>query len=224
MTRNLKITRTASRVGSNLKWGIKLDGKIVGQIKNGESFVTQIDEQPHTLEIIQLSLFGTPTIGVESGVCVIMAGNQDCFAVTRISVELFKNKIHLECTYNGTVPPVSDFVDAVAKFVVNVFKGDAIIERLNDSNNRRKDLEIFCGKDGVHIRWQEVKPTHLSLGYGEEIVPYEAAGVTLPKEQLTQEILTQLENAVKNAILTQTRFVKNEYGCFVLGNKKSSLY
>lgn len=99
MTRNLKITRTASRVGSNLKWGIKLDGKIVGQIKNEESFVTQIDEQPHTLEIVQLSLFGTPTIGVESGVCVIMAGNQDCFAVARISVELFKNKIHLECTY-----------------------------------------------------------------------------------------------------------------------------
>lgn len=228
MNRTLTITRKKNFQGGAGKWMVKLDGFQVAKLNNGESQSVQIDEHPHQMEIVMLSAFGKPTLGIDPGTALIMAGGANCNVTLSLGLGLVKNHINVECSYDYHSMTEADFIDAVTRLMVNVFNGDAILERLNDPNNRRKDLRAVCCKDGVHIRWDVEEATvgkNWSTGYDEEIIPYEAAGVTMPKEQLTKELLARLENSVKNAILGQTRFVKNEYGCFTLGaNKKSSLY
>lgn len=228
MNRTLTITRKKNFIGCALKWMVKLDGFEVARINNGESQSIQIDEHPHQMEIVMLSVFGKPTLGVDPGTALIMSGGANCNVTLSLGLGLVKDHINVECSYDIPTITGADFIDAVTRLMVNIFNGDAILERLNDPNNRRNDLRVICRKDGVHIQWDVDEVTvgkNWSTGYDEEIIPYEAAGVTMPKEQLTGERLTRLEDSVKNAILTQTRFVKDEYGCFVLGtNKKSSLY
>lgn len=222
--RTLTITRKKNFVGCAVQWGVKLDGRPICKIGDGETQSLPINEQAHSLEIMSLSLFGSPNKSMDPAKCMILSGMDNCNVTGSISIGIIKPKIVLDCVYDGAPISVDDFVDSVTRLMISIFNGDAILERLNDSNNRRKDLRVVCEKDGVHIRWEEVEATHWSLGYGEEIVPYEAANVLIPKEQMTRELLTRLEGSIENAILAQTRFVKNEYGCFVLGTKKSSLY
>lgn len=229
MTRNLTITRKKGIAGAITKWGVLLDGAMIGKLDNGQTQSFRIDERSHNLEVVLLSPFGKPTLTYEPASALVMAGTDDCNVALSLALGLIKYKIRADCTYDSDrpVPSESDFVDAVTAFIANVFNKDAILERLNDPNNRRNDLGISCDKDGVHI-WWEVKETTLgknwSTGRDEELIPYEAAGVTMPKENLTGDLLNRLEASIKNGILTKTRFVKNEYGCFALGNKKSSLY
>lgn len=227
MTRNLTMTRKKGIVGGIAKWGVLLDGAMIGKLDNGQTQSFRIDERSHNLEVVMLSPFGKPTLSIEPASTLVMAGTDDCNVTLTLVPGLIKNKIRANCTYEGSVLSESDFVDAVTAFITNVFNGDAILQRLNDPNNRRKDLGISCRKDGVHI-WWDVKETTMgknwSTGRDEELIPYEAAGVTMPKENLTDDLLNRLEASIKNDILTKTRFVKNEYGCFALGNKKSSLY
>lgn len=227
MTRNLTITRKKGIAGGIAKWGALLDGVMIAKLDNGQTQSFRIDEQPHHLEIIMLSVFGKPTLGIDPATAMIMAGTDDCVVTLSLAVGLTKNKIMVDCTYKGSVVSESDFVEAVTAFIVNVFNGDAILKRLNDPNNRRNDLGIDSRKDGVHIWWEAKEITmgkNWSTGRDAEIIPYEAAGVTMPKENLTEDLLNRLDASIKNGILTKTRFVKNEYGCFALGNKKSSLY
>lgn len=228
MNRTLTVTRKKDFISGPWKWMVKLDGFEVARINNGESLSIQIDEHPHQMEIVALSAFGIPTLGVDPGTALIMSGGANCNVTLSLGLGLVKNHINVECSYDIPTITGADFIDAVTRLMVNIFNGDAILERLNDPNNRRNDLRVICRKDGVHIQWDVDEVTvgkNWSTGYDEEIIPYEAADVTMPKEQLTGERLTRLEDSVKNAILTQTRFVKDEYGCFVLGtNKKSSLY
>lgn len=227
MNRTLTITRKKSFQGGLAKWMVQLDGYEVARLNNGETQSIQIDEHPHQMEIVMLSTFGKPTLNINPGTALIMAGDANCNVTLSLGLGLVKNHINVECSYNAPAINESAFIEAVTRFMVNIFNGDAILERLNDPDNRRNDLEILCAKDGVHIRWAAEKAIvgkNWSTGYDEEIVPYEAAGVTMPTEMLANELLKQLEVSVKQGILTQTRFVKNEYGCFVLGNKKSSLY
>lgn len=228
MARTLTITRKKNFQGSAGKWMVKLDGYEVARINNGETQSIQIDKHPHQIEIIILSAFGKPTLGIDPGTALIMAGGANCNVMLSLGIGFVKNHINVECSYDCHSITEVDFIDAVTQFMVNVFNRDAILERLNDPNNRRNDLRIACRKDGVHIQWDVSETTmgkNWSTGYDEEAIPYEAAGVTMPEERLTKELLTRLESSVKNAILEQTRFVKNEYGCFALGtNKKSSLY
>lgn len=228
MNRTLTVTRKKDFISGPWKWMVKLDGFEVARINNGESQSIQIDEHPHQMEIVALSAFGIPTLGVVPGTALIMSGGANCNVTLSLGLGLVKDHINVECSYDIPTITGADFIDAVTRLMVNIFNGDAILERLNDPNNRRNDLRVICRKDGVHIQWDVDEVTvgkNWSTGYDEEIIPYEAADVTMPKEQLTGERLTRLEDSVKNAILTQTRFVKDEYGCFVLGtNKKSSLY
>ncbi len=82
------------------------------------------------------------------------------------------------------------------------------------------------GKDGntQNSEQQENQPSEWSKGYGEEIIPYAASHTVFPKERLTADVLDRLNRAVCSGILSRTRFVKNQYGCFILGTKKASLY
>lgn len=223
MTRTLTITRKKNFQGGGGQWLVRLDGYEVARINNGATQSIQMTEQPHQMEVVMLSAFGKPTHGIDPVTALIMAGATNCNVTLSLGVGLVRNHINVDCSYDSHTSEAG-FIEEVTRFLVNIFNQDAILERLNDPNNRRKDLNVRCQKDGVHIQWQEVEPTHWSLGYNEDIVPYEAAGVTMPKEQLTQELLTRLEHSIKDTILSQTRFVKNEYGCFALGtNKRSSL-
>lgn len=227
MVRTLNITRVQSFVGGGVKMGIKLDGAIIDKIGNGQSLSFHIDDRSHNLEVIALSLIGKPTLGVDPATAFIMAGSDDCTVTVSVVMGLIKNKIKAECQYHTAPVSEANFIHSVTEFMVNVFNGNAILERLEDPNNRRHDLSVSCHKDGVHIRWQLNETKNMdewSKGYAEEIIPYEAAGVTMPKDQLTGDVLSRVEDSVKGAIVNRTRFVKNEYGAFVPGNKKSSLY
>lgn len=227
MIRKLTVTRKNSLKGGVGKWAVKLDGFVIAKLDNGQTQSFQIDERSHNMEIVMLSVFGTPTHGIDPATALIMAGTDDCTATVSLAVGLVKNKIKVECQYDAAPLSEADFIDSVTEFMVRIFGGDAILERIEDPNNRNKDLRVVCLEDGVHIRWDVNEVTmgkNWSTGYEEEIVPYEVTGVHMPKDQLTSDLLTRLEDSVKNAILARTRFTKNKSGAFVLGNQKSSLY
>ena len=224
MNRKLTITRVKSFQGMLGKWLVKIDGQGAANLNNGETLTLQIDERSHQLEIYPFNAFGGRA-PFDTAPALIMAGRNACHVNVSALAGLARAKIVLECSYEDAALSEADFVECVARCMVNIFNGSAILERLDDPNNRRKDLQIVCAKDGVHIRWSEVEPTHWSLGYGEEVVPYEAAEVTMPKEKLTQPLLDELQNEIIAAILRETRFEKNKYGCLALNeNKKSRLY
>ena len=227
MARKLTVTRKNSIKGGLGKWGVKLDGFLVGKLENGEAQSFPIDERSHNLEVVMLSVLGKPTLGIDPATVLIMAGTDDCTVSVSLAVGLVKNKIKTECQYDAALVSESDFIHSITEFMVRIFSGDAILERLEDPNNRRKDLRVVCSGDGIHIRWDVKEATvgkNWSTGYDEEIIPYEAAGVHMNKDQLTSDLLKRTEDSVKSAILTRTRFEKNQYGAFALGNKKSSLY
>lgn len=224
--RTLKITQSTLGIGKvGTRFLYKLDGVAIGMTKmHGESISRPIDDRAYSLEAVRVSLLGTPTIGSSPATLMIVSGGMDCTVTTTWRLGLVKGTVHLEASYD--LPPVSEdaFVDAVTELMVRIFSSDAILERLNDSNNRRSDLEVFCSENGVHIRWQENQPSEWSKGYGEEIIPYAASHTGFPKERLNADVLDRLNRAVCSGILSRTRFVKNQYGCFILGTKKSSLY
>lgn len=130
----------------------------------------------------------------------------------------------MEASYAIANASEEDSIRAVTSFMVNVFNGEAIMHRLNDPNNRRKDLGVVCLSDGIHIRWHEEKPSNWTLGYGEEVIPYAAAKTNYPKSQLTSELLSRLERSVHSGIVNYTQFEKNQYGCFAPGNNRPHLY
>lgn len=226
MTRTLTITRENLTVGCAVKMGVELDGFLIAKMRNGETESFQIDESSHNLKIVPLSLFDTPTHNMVSPTALIMAGRDDCNVTLSVSLGLVRHRINVTCNYATAQVSETDFIEAVTRFMVDVFNGSAILERLNDPDNRRNDLEIVCKKDGVHIRWQAKEITmgkNWSTGCNEEIIPYEAACVTMPKERLTDELLTQLTDYIKLDIARETPFARNQYGCFCLP-KKHSLY
>ena len=224
--RTLKITQSTSGIGKvGARFLYKLDGVAIGVTKkNGESISRPIDDRAYSLEAVQVSLLGTPAIGSSPATLMIVSGGMDCVATASLRLGLVKTTVHLEASYD--LPPVSEdaFVNAVTALMVTIFSGDAILERLNDPNNRRNDLEVFCAENGVHILWQENQPSEWSKGYGEEIIPYAASHTDFPKERLTPDVLDRLNRAARSGILSRTRFVQNQYGCFMLGTKKPNLY
>lgn len=226
MSRTLTITRKKHLYGAICKWAVMLDERMVAEIGNGETKQIQMDDNAHQLKVIALDPFKKAVHNMDPVTALVVSGHANCNAT--VFIGLVGNKLKIDCSYEDLGFSESDFIDAVTQFMVNIFNGDAILERLNDPDNRRNDLAVHCQKDGVHIQWQanEIKiGKNWSTGYNEEIVPYEAAGVSMPKEQLTNELLNTLEDSVKAAILSKTRFDENNYGCFALNvHKKSSLY
>jgi len=227
MTRTLTITRKENFQGKITKWRILLDGRAITMIGNGETQSFQIDERAHELEVVPLNALGKPVHGMDSRKTLIMSGTNNCKATVSIGLGMLNNHIKTECTYEGPVLSEEVFIHAVTVLITNIFNGNAILDLLNDPNNRRNDLRVCCLKDGVHIQWYVKESTfgkNWSTGYDEEIVPYEAANVTMPKENLTPDLLKSLDTSVKNGILSGTGFIMNKYGGFEPGKLKSRLY
>lgn len=79
---------------------VKLDGFEVARINNGESQSIQIDEHPHQMEIVMLSAFGKPTLGIDPGTALIMSGGANCNVTLSLRPGLVKNHINVECSYD----------------------------------------------------------------------------------------------------------------------------
>ena len=221
MARQLTIKRERSLIGGHLKWAIVLNGVSVAAITGGQTQTITISEQAQQLEIIQLSMLGKPTINCDRGTALIMAGAADCTVTASVQTGIFKDVIRLKCAYDRTEIPEEAFVEAVTRLIVGMFQGEAALRWVNDPNNRRRDLRVACRRDGVHICWEMKNPGRNIMGMEDNLVPYETAGVSLAQERLEDNLLRRLECSIREGVLSNTRFVVNEYGCFAPGEDAS---
>jgi hypothetical protein len=84
-------------------------------------------------------------------------------------------------------PEEDDFRDGLTAFVLNIFRGRGIKDRILDSNNSGNKVYLDINPDGIRIYWRLKQPKGLKqllTGEGEEKISYIQMGLTpLAKEK-----------------------------------------
>lgn len=137
-----------------------LDGVDQGVLKTGQTMTLGLDEGPH---VLRNSILGPK--------CDLPAGTDSYTAV--FHENQFKVGIKND-----------PFKDQLALFMLNMFRGQGIRDRILDLNNRKNDISLhFDPKKGIRLAWSPLETKGFqqwSTGEVWEFISFAEAGLTPP--------------------------------------------
>lgn len=160
---------------------IFVDDKDQGALPKDDLMIVSLNYDSH---ILKCTTFGTKY--------VIPAGNE-----------------HYEAYYFNKalqIGPVQDqFRDELIMFVLKMFRGKGIRERMMDLNNRNHNVKISVEHDGIRLSWDLVKPQGIKQwisGMHEEKISYRQMGITpLMCEKQPSGYWNYIQTKVEDAIV-----------------------
>ena len=104
------------------------------------------------------------------------------------------------------IGPVEDeFRDGLTEFILNIFRGQGIRDRILDSNNYGNKVYLDINTDGIRIYWRLANPKGLKqilTGEGEEKISYAQMGLTpLAKDRQPGGYWSFIEMWIQDSIL-----------------------
>lgn len=148
-----------NRFMDNYPVHIFLDDVDQGLLPKGEEMVLSIDSDAHVLKsAVFASAYGIP------------AGREDYLA-------FFFNGGFRIGFKNDT------FREELAEFVLRMFRGQGIRDRIRDENNRNHNIVLNIGQEGIRLSWSLAQTKGLrqwATGEDEEKISYRQIGLTPP--------------------------------------------
>ncbi len=184
---------------------IYVDGVNVGELKAGASLLIHLDANQHQLKA---STTGTA--------CMIPAGTDSYMA------DYFNAHFAIGLAEDP-------FRDALTAFVLNVFRGEGIAERILDPNNRHHHICLELNEKEIRLYWQVIQTKGVkqwSTGCDEEVISYSQAGLVPPlQSRQLNGYWVLMYRLVADAIEKDrvADMARDEFGGFTI-RRKHSLY
>jgi len=141
---------------------IVLDDVEQGRLTDKENMVLHVDSGEHTIRYNLLA----PRYAIPAG-------------TENYLVSYFRDDFRIG-------PETDDFRDALTGFVLSMFRGRGIRDRINDPNNYGNKIYMDVNCDGIRLYWTLAKPKGLKqmlTGEGEEKISYGQMGLTPPPQE-----------------------------------------
>ena len=197
-------TGLRNRLKDNMPVHIFLDDKDQGFLAKDSSLILNLDSNPH---ILRCDAIGTKYI--------IPAGTD------HYSAYFFNNSLK--------IGPVQDnFRDGLTMFVLKIFRGQGIRDRMADPNNLHHNVSIDVGQDGIRLSWRLAQTRGIkqwATGTDEEKISYYQAGLTpLPKEKQPGGYWDYIQMRIEDAIEADKEADMERYMSGFRARTKHNLY
>ncbi len=160
---------------------IFLDGKEQGNLSKNTEMVLSINQDSHQLKSAVLA----PAYNIPAG-----TDNYIAF--------FFNDKFKIG-------PEIDVFRDKLTEFVLNIFRGQGIRDRINDPNNSDHVVRLSVDSTGIKLSWNVKKTRGLkqwATGEEEEIITYERIGLCpMSVNKMPGGYWPFVEAYIENAIL-----------------------
>ena len=185
---------------------IFLDGKDLGFLPKHDAMTLQIDANEHILKPAIMA----PNYMIPKG-------------TDSYTVYYFNDKFQ--------IGPVHDpFRDQLVEFIVQMFQGQGIRDRINDPNNRNHNVQLQISFDGIRLSWDLGKTRGLKqwlTGKQEEFISYENIGLrVLPEERRPGGYWEFIQTYAEQAILNDEKanMMHDQLGGFTFNTAKHKLF
>ena len=117
------------------------------------------------------------------------------------------------------------FRDKIIEFIIQIFQGQGIKDRINNPNNRNHNIYLKVCYDGIYLSWDVAKTHGLkqwATGQEEEFISYQSAGLQiLPAEKMPSGYWEFVQNCAEETILKDEKanMMKDHLGGFTYNTK-----
>lgn len=163
--KDLSLKGLNNKLLDSQKMSVFLDDKFAGELKSGQPVIAYMDEREHKVQIMTYA----------KKQYTVPAGSESYYAA------YFNEKLSI-------VPAEDHFRDELIKFVLEMFKGQGIKDRINDPNNRYHSIDIDCTNQEIYLNRVLNQGTNLAqklTGSDSEKIPYAQIGLS-PVEAYTR--------------------------------------
>lgn len=230
MNRIIRINRPDRLKARLATFDILVDNIILGKIKNNSSLEISIDEGSHYLGIA-MGVYHYPAVKISPGIegaifsIEIKAKFPNNFREPILFPMLEKTGIIPAKELLNTQSIITNekfkefisFKNKVVDFMIKVFNGQGIIDRIQLTNNRNHNIYVVIHKDGISLEYEAENTkgiTQWATGRVTEKIYYKQMGVELPS-LLPEHWSESLFNEIRAGILSNnTEFTFDSMGGF----------
>lgn len=112
-------------------------------------------------------------------------------------------------------PTIDPFRDKLAEFVLRIFRGQGIRDRILDENNRNHNVELHIEPEGIRLSWSLAQTKGLrqwATGEDDEKIPYRQIGLVPPAPETQPGGYWQfLQDYVEDLILSDKEADMDRY-------------
>lgn len=220
MDRIVKVIREKKFVASLAAYQVSIDNKIVGWLENDSAISISVDEFPHVL--------GVALRDIRKTEANIPAGTDGY--IFSMSLETLQGIPHLQLT--GKIPTAemanltaevtfdefkdyTAFKDNLVAFMIKIFNGQGIQDRLQSENNSNHNIYIVIQPNGISLEYTPVRTQGLlqwATGRISEKIYYKEIGLELPSKLPEHWSKMLLREIIQGILSSNSDFIYDSLG------------
>ncbi len=233
MGRTIRITRPKKMAGRFVTYQITIDNIIMAQIENDSTISLTIDSSPHVIGLV-VPDWSSPGIQIPEGregyafsisfvtdfsrlrswgltTSVTVGG--PCLTLTEVlpAEELSENTESVMDQYADFIA----FRESLVKFMIKVFNGQGIMDRIQLENNSHHNIYIVVHDDCISVEYEPIHTRDViqwATGRIAEKIYYSEMGLELPAELPPRWSETLLREITQGIISSNLELSCDEFG------------